>query len=53
MVWEFRCPVDDCEFSSSGNEEGEVVESAQQHMGDTHGNMPPRDEIEGNVIGPG
>ena len=53
MVWEFQCQVDDCEFSASGNDEDVVVESAQQHMRDKHGNMPTRDEIRQFVIGPG
>lgn len=53
MVWEFQCPVNDCDFSSTGNEEGAVVEKAQQHMGDKHDNMPTRDEVEGLMTGPG
>lgn len=53
MVWEFQCPVDDCEFSASGNDQDVIVESAQQHVGDKHGDMPTRDEIVEYVIGPG
>lgn len=53
MVWEFQCPVDDCEFSASGNEEDGLVEDAQQHVGDKHGNVPTRDEVERHIVGPG
>lgn len=53
MAWEFQCPVDGCEFSTTGNREGDIVEAAQQHMGDAHGDVPTRDEIEPYVIGPG
>lgn len=53
MVWAFQCPETDCEYSTQANEEGTVIESAQQHMGDTHGDMPTRDEVEEFVIGPG
>lgn len=53
MVWEYTCPVDGCEFSASGNEEGEVVESAQQHVGDKHGDVPTREEVERHLVGPG
>lgn len=53
MVWEYECPVDDCDFSRQANEEGPVVESAQQHTRDAHGNMPTREEVEPHVIGPG
>lgn len=52
MVWEFQCPVDGCEFSSSANEETELIEAAQQHVGDKHGNMPTREEVEQQIIGP-
>lgn len=53
MVWEFECPVDDCDFAQQGNEQDVVVESAQQHTRDAHGEMPTRDEVEPHVIGPG
>lgn len=53
MVWEFQCPTDGCEFSSQGNEEPKVVESAQQHMRDEHGNSATRDDVETYIVGPG
>lgn len=53
MVWEFECPRDGCAYSTQGNDEDSVVEDAQQHVGDKHGNTPTRDEIEPYVIGPG
>lgn len=53
MVWEFQCPHDGCEYASQGNDQNDVVESAQQHVGDAHGDTPTRDEIEPYVIGPG
>lgn len=53
MVWEFQCPADDCEFSKQANEETTVIESAQDHMRNAHGNTPPREDIEQFVIGPG
>lgn len=52
-MWAFECPEDDCDFSTSRNEEAEAIEDAQQHMDDKHGNMPTREEIEPYVIGPG
>lgn len=51
MVWEYDCP--DCDFSTQDNEEETVIESAQQHVRDAHGDMPTRDEVEPYVIGPG
>ncbi len=53
MVWEFQCPVDDCEFSKQANEEALIIESAQDHTRDTHGTTPTREEVEQYVIGPG
>lgn len=53
MVWEFQCPVNECTFSSSGNEEEKIIENAQQHIRDKHGDMPTRDEVEQHMIGPG
>lgn len=53
MVWEFDCPEDGCDYVASDNEEGQVIENAQQHMRDKHGDMPTREEIEQYVIGPG
>ncbi|MFC7153900.1 hypothetical protein ACFQPA_00325 [Halomarina halobia] len=53
MVWEFQCPVDDCEYSNRDNEEAVVIEGAQEHVRDAHGDMPTRDEVEEYVIGPG
>lgn len=53
MVWAFECPVDDCGFSTSGNEQAALVEDAQQHIGDKHGDTPTRDEVVPHVIGPG
>lgn len=53
MVWAFECPVDDCGFSKQDNEKDTVIESAQQHTRDTHGDMPTREEVEPHVIGPG
>lgn len=53
MVWEYQCPVDGCSFSASGNDEDELVEAAQQHVGDKHGDVPTRDEVEQYVMGPG
>lgn len=52
MVWQFECPNDGCDYSRSANDEEQVIESAQQHIGDKHGNMPTRDEAEQYVIGP-
>lgn len=53
MVWEFECPVEDCEFTQRGNAQDAVVESAQQHTRDAHGELPTRDEVEPHVFGPG
>lgn len=53
MVWEFQCPVADCEFTTRANEEDRVVESAQEHVGDAHGDMPTRKEVEASIVGPG
>lgn len=53
MVWEFQCPVDDCGFSYQANEQGRVVESAQEHIRDAHGDMPTREEVESSIVGPG
>lgn len=51
MVWQFECP--ECDYTTSRNDEDEAVEDAQQHVGDQHGNVPTREEIEPYVIGPG
>lgn len=53
MVWEFQCPVDGCSFVVDDNKEDVVIEAAQQHHRDDHGDMPTRDEVEPYVIGPG
>lgn len=53
MAWEFQCPIDECAFSSTGNVEDTVVENAQQHMRDKHGEMQTQDEVEPYVFGPG
>lgn len=53
MVWEYQCPVDECEFSKQANEEAMVIESAQDHTRNAHGNTPSREEVEQYVIGPG
>lgn len=53
MAWEYQCPVDGCEFSATGNDEDALVEAAQQHGGDAHGDLPTRDEVERFVVGPG
>ena len=51
MAYEFDCP--DCEFTTSRNEIDPVVENAQQHVRDAHGDMPKRDEVVPYVSGPG
>lgn len=53
MVWEFTRPVNECEISSSGNDERQISENAQQHMRDNHGDMPTREEVEEHLGGPG
>lgn len=53
MVWEFQCPADDCSFSSNGNDQDRIVENAQQHVRDKHGDTPTRDEVEQHLVGPG
>lgn len=53
MVWEYQCPVEDCEFSTQTNEEEQVIESAQDHTRNVHGTTPSREEVEQYVIGPG
>lgn len=53
MVWEYQCPVDGCGFSERGNDEPEVVEAAQQHGRDAHGDTPTREEVEASLVGPG
>jgi len=52
MVWEFECPTGDCEYAARDNKQGQVIESAQQHMRDKHDDMPTRDDVEQFVIGP-
>lgn len=52
MVWEFQCPVNDCEFSKQTNEEAQVTESAQYHTRTVHEMTPSREEIEQYIIGP-
>jgi predicted small metal-binding protein len=51
MAYEFDCP--DCDFTSQGNEMDPVVESAQQHVRDAHGDMPEREEVVPHISGPG
>lgn len=53
MVWEFQCPVEGCDYTDTANAEPQLVENAQQHMGDKHGSTPTRDEVEQHVVGPG
>ncbi|MFB6131055.1 MAG: DUF1059 domain-containing protein [Salinigranum sp.] len=50
MAYLFECP--DCDYSMTGNEMGPVVENAQQHVRDAHGDMPTRDEVVEFVTGP-
>lgn len=52
MVWEFTCPEDGCDYSTTGNEQRQLVEDAQQHVGDAHGDVPTREEVEALVVGP-
>lgn len=53
MVWEFSCPVNECDFSASGNDQRQIIENAQQHNRDKHGDMPTREEVEEHIVGPG
>ena len=53
MVWEFQCPVDDCGFSATANRESALVEVAQDHVGDAHGDTPTREWVESYLVGPG
>lgn len=52
MAWEFQCPVHECDYDRTRNEEVRLIEDAQQHMDGKHGNMPTRDEVEQYVVGP-
>lgn len=51
MPYEYQCPVTDCEFSTQNNEQDEVVEAAQQHHRDRHGNTATRDEVIESIVG--
>lgn len=53
MAWEFRCPIEGCEFADSDDDQLQLVENARQHMADKHGNTATRDEVEQYVVGPG
>jgi len=53
MVWEYQCPTNGCEFVTQRNEEPDLIEDAQQHMRDKHGESATRDDVEQYVLGPG
>lgn len=52
MAWEFQCYVDGCDYSATENDQEQLIENAQQHVGDAHGDTPTREEVEEYVIGP-
>ncbi len=51
MPYEYQCPVTDCEFATQNNEQDAVVEAAQQHHRDRHGNTATRDEVIESIVG--
>lgn len=51
MPFEYQCPVTDCDFSAQDNEQDDVVEAAQQHHRDAHGNTAKRDAVLESVVG--
>lgn len=53
MVWEFQCPRQGCDYTETRNREDDLVEAAQQHVRDAHGDTPTRDEVEEYLVGPG
>ncbi|WP_121821126.1 DUF1059 domain-containing protein [Halostella salina] len=52
MPYSYDCPARDCEYSAQDNEMGVVVENAQQHRQDKHGESATREDVEERIVGP-
>jgi len=52
MTYDYQCPNPNCEYSAEANDTENVVEDAQQHHQDKHGDSATRDDVEERTVGP-
>lgn len=52
MAYNYDCPEPNCEYSTQHNDMEDVVEDAQQHRQDKHGDSATRDDVEERIVGP-